>query len=84
MEVHRIPVVDPREPRPGKSILCSSIIQDVLVLREAGLASVAYFYFDFRDTDKQSRHDLLLSLVSQLSARSDLCCEILFRLYVAH
>ncbi|KAH9044037.1 hypothetical protein EDB83DRAFT_2227789, partial [Lactarius deliciosus] len=72
------------KPGAGKSILCSSIIQDAFVLRDAGLASVAYFYFDFRDTDKQSRHDLLLSLVSQLSARSDPCCEILFRLYVAH
>ncbi|KAH9021650.1 hypothetical protein EDB83DRAFT_90279 [Lactarius deliciosus] len=72
------------KPGAGKSILCSSIIQDAIVLREAGLASVAYFYFDFRDTDKQSRHDLLLSLVYQLSARSDPCCEILFRLYVAH
>ncbi|KAH9165986.1 hypothetical protein EDB89DRAFT_2076339 [Lactarius sanguifluus] len=72
------------KPGAGKSILCSSIIQDAFVLRDAGLASIAYFYFDFRDTDKQSRHDLLLSLVSQLSARSDPCCEILFRLYVAH
>ncbi|KAH9165972.1 hypothetical protein EDB89DRAFT_261326 [Lactarius sanguifluus] len=72
------------KPGAGKSILCSSIIQDAFVLSEAGLASVAYFYFDFRDTDKQSRHDLLLSLVNQLSTRSDPCCEILFRLYVAH
>ncbi|KAH8992274.1 hypothetical protein EDB86DRAFT_2852765, partial [Lactarius hatsudake] len=72
------------KPGAGKSILCSSIIQDAFVLRDAGLASVAYFYFDFRDTDKQSRRDLLLSLVNQLSARSDPCCEILFRLYVAH
>jgi hypothetical protein len=53
-------------------------------LRDAGLASVAYFYFDFRDTDKRTRHNLLLSLVSQLSTRSDACCEILFRFYVAH
>ncbi|KAH9055253.1 hypothetical protein EDB87DRAFT_1342470 [Lactarius vividus] len=68
----------------GKSILCSSIIQDALVLGDAGLASVAYFYFDFLDTDKQSRHDLLPSLVIQLSARSDPCCEILFRLYTSH
>ena len=45
---------------------------------------MAYFYFDFRDTDKQTRHNLLLSLVIQLSARSDPCCEILFRLYAAH
>ena len=48
------------------------------------MASVAYFYFDFRDKDKQTRRNLLLSLVSQLSARSEPCGEILFRLYTAH
>jgi hypothetical protein len=53
-------------------------------LRDAGLASVAYFYFDFRDTEKQSRRNLLLSLINQLSARSDSCCEILLRLHSAH
>ena len=45
---------------------------------------MAYFYFDFRDLDKQSCHDLLLSLVSQLSTRSSSCCEILHRVYVRH
>ena len=45
---------------------------------------MAYFYFDFRDTDKQSRRNLLLSLLSQLSARSDICCDILQRVYVTH
>ena len=55
-----------------------------MTLREAGLASVAYYYFDFRDTDKQNRRNLILSLLSQLSDRSDLCCYILHRLYVTH
>ena len=55
-----------------------------MTVRDAGLAAVAYFYFDFRDTDKQNRRDLLLSLLSQLSARSDLCCDILRRIYVTH
>ena len=45
---------------------------------------MAYFYFDFRDTDKRTRHNLILSLVNQLSAQSDPCCDILFRIYVAH
>ncbi len=45
---------------------------------------MAYFYFDFRDTDKQDRRNLLLSLLSQLSSRSDLCCDVLHRVYVAH
>ena len=45
---------------------------------------MAFYYFDFRDTDKQNCRNLLLSLLSQLSARSDLCCYILHRIYVAH
>ncbi|KAN0130448.1 hypothetical protein V8E53_011711 [Lactarius tabidus] len=72
------------KPGSGKSVLCSAVIQDIMALREAGLASMAYYYFDFRDTDKQNRRNLLLSLLSQLSARSDLCCDILHRIYVAH
>ena len=55
-----------------------------MTLRDAGLASMAYYYFDFRDTDKQNRRNLILSLLSQLSARSDLCCDILHRVYVTH
>ena len=55
-----------------------------MALREAGLASMAYFYFDFRDTDKQSLHNALPSLLTQLSARSVYCCDILSRVYEAH
>ena len=45
---------------------------------------MAYFYFDFRDVDKQRLQDLLPSLLIQLSARSDPCCDILSRLYFLH
>ena len=45
---------------------------------------MAYFYFDFRDVDKQKLHNLLPSLLLQLSARSDPCCDILSRLYSLH
>ena len=45
---------------------------------------MAYFYFDFRDVDKQKTKDLLPSLLIQLSAQSDPCCDILSRLYSAH
>jgi hypothetical protein len=55
-----------------------------MALRDAGRASMAYFYFDFRDVDKQKLHNLLPSLLIQLSARSDPCCDILSRLYSAH
>jgi hypothetical protein len=45
---------------------------------------MAYFYFDFRDVDKQKLGNLLPSLLIQLSALSDRCCDILSRLYFAH
>ena len=45
---------------------------------------MAYFYFDFRNIDKRSLHNLLPSLLAQLSARSDPFCDILSRLYKAH
>ena len=51
---------------------------------ETESAIVAYFYFDFKDLRKQTCHDLLLSLVSQLSTRSSPCCDILHRVYEAH
>jgi len=55
-----------------------------MALRETGMASIAYFYCDFRDADKQNRHNLLTSLLIQLSARSSHCCDILSRLHLAH
>ena len=51
---------------------------------EAGFAIMAYFYFDFRDLNKQSCHDLLHSLVSQLSTCSSPCCDVLYRVYKTH
>ena len=45
---------------------------------------MAYFYFDFRDVDKQKLTNILPSLLIQLSAWSDPCCDILSRLYSAH
>ena len=45
---------------------------------------MAYFYFDFRDVDKQKLRNLLPSLLIQLSARSDSHCDVLSRLYSAH
>ena len=45
---------------------------------------MAYFYFDFRNANKQNRRDLLASLVAQLSSRSDHCFDKLMRLYLVH
>jgi hypothetical protein len=53
-------------------------------LCDAGTASMAYFYFDFRDVDKQKLRNVLPSLLIQLSARSDTRCDLLSRLYSSY
>ncbi|KAH9025901.1 hypothetical protein EDB84DRAFT_362632 [Lactarius hengduanensis] len=72
------------KPGSGKSVICSSVVQDIMAVCEAGSAVMAYFYFDFRDLKKQSRHDLLLSLVFQLATRSSPCCDVLHHVYETH
>jgi hypothetical protein len=66
------------------SLVSSTIIQDVKALCEVGEASMAYFYFDFRNANKQGLHDLVPSLLTQLSAHSSLRCDILSELHLAH
>ena len=46
--------------------------------------SIAYFYFDFRDINKQNRRDLLPSLLTQLSDQSPRHCDVLNDLYLKH
>jgi len=46
-----------------------------------GSGFVAYFYFDFKDQAKQDSRALLLSLLSQLSDKSDRFYDAFLRLY---
>jgi hypothetical protein len=67
------------------SFSSSTIIEDVKTLcNAAGQASIAYFYFDFRDVNKQHLRDLVPSLLTQLSTQLVSCCGILSRLYSGH
>ena len=66
------------------SSFSSTVIQDIQAMCKAGNASMAYFYFDFRDANKQGLRDLLPSLLTQLSAHSGRRCDILSNLYLAH
>jgi hypothetical protein len=43
-----------------------------------------YFYFDFRDKEKQKARNLVTSLLIQLSAFSDSCCDIIHRVYSSY
>ena len=62
----------------------STIIEDVDSMRKAGLASLAFFYFDFRDDQKKDLRGLLSSLLVQLCRQSDLYCDMLFEFYSEH
>ena len=42
---------------------------------------MAYYYFDFRDVKKKDCYGLLSSIISQLSAESDSCFNVLSKLY---
>ncbi|KAH9178440.1 hypothetical protein EDB89DRAFT_2089725, partial [Lactarius sanguifluus] len=72
------------KPGSGKSILCSAIIKHVISLRNAGQASLAYFFFDFRDKEKQNVRNFLTSLLTQFPAYSESCFNVIFRLYSTH
>ena len=52
-----------------------------MALRDTGLGLTAYYYFDFRNKAKQDIRGLLSSLLVQLCAKSDPCCQVLSRLY---
>jgi hypothetical protein len=62
----------------------SAIIQDIERMDAAGLATMAYYYFDFRDVKKQDCYGLLSSLISQLSAESDSRFNVLSQLFSAN
>ena len=47
-------------------------------MRESGLASLAFYYFDLRDGQKQHRRKLLSSLLFQLCGQSDSYSDTLY------
>jgi hypothetical protein len=65
-------------------LISSTITEEIMRMNEAGLASIAFFYFDFRESSKQDIRGTLSSLLFQLSDQSDACCGVLERLYSAH
>ena len=62
----------------------SAIIEDIRMLQKSGLASLAFFYCDFRDDQKKDQRGLLSSLLVQLCGQSDAYSTILSDFYVAH
>ncbi|KAI0289002.1 hypothetical protein BC826DRAFT_1107328 [Russula brevipes] len=70
-------------PGAGKTVLCSAIIEDIKNKRNAKEASVAYYYFDYKDVSKRDIRGLLASILFQLSDNSDRCWAILQELFTA-
>jgi hypothetical protein len=62
----------------------SAIIQDIDAMRKSGLASLAFYYCDFREDVKRDRHGLLSSLLVQLCHQSDSYSNILSAFYIEH
>jgi hypothetical protein len=62
----------------------STIIGDIDAMRKAGLASLAFFYCDFREDQKKDLRGLLSSLLVQLCHQSDSYSDILSKLYSEH
>ena len=65
-------------------MVSSTIIENISQMGKEGLASISFYYFDFRDATKQDARHALSSLVTQLAAQSDACCNILSYLYSIH
>ena len=66
------------------SSISSTIIQEVRDVCRTGLATLAFFYFDFRDSAKQDTRNLLSSLLIQLSQQSDKFSELISTHYSNH
>ena len=62
----------------------STIIEEIRAMRKAGLASLAFFYCDFRDGQKKELRGLLLSFLVQLYHQSDSYFDILSNFYSDH
>jgi len=62
----------------------SSIITDVQGICATGLASLAYYYFDFKEIAKQDRRGLLSCILIQLCTRSHSGYDVLSRLHATH
>ena len=62
----------------------SAIVEDIRALHKSGLASLAFFYCDFREGQKKDVHGLLSSLLVQLGGQSDIYSAFLSNFFAAH
>jgi hypothetical protein len=63
------------------ALASSAIIEEIKLMSKSGLASLAFFYCDFREDGKRDIRGLVSSMLVQLCHQSDSCCQILSRFY---
>jgi len=59
----------------------STIIENIHAMKKCGLASLAFFYHDFREDQKRDLRGLLSSVLFQLCDQSDYSYDILSKFY---
>jgi NACHT domain len=62
----------------------STIIEEIEAMRKCGLASLAFYYYDFREDEKKDCRGLLSSVLFQLSDQSNSYHEVLSMFYSIH
>ena len=65
-------------------LVSSTIINEIEAMRRCGLASLAFYYHDFREDQKRGRRGLLSSVLFQLCDQSNPYHEILSTFYSDH
>jgi hypothetical protein len=66
------------------ALTSSTIIEEIETLRKSGLASLAMFYYDFREDQKKDLRGLLSSVLFQLCDQSDSYYNLLSTFYSTH
>ena len=65
-------------------LISSTIIDDIDTMTKCGLASLAFFYCDFREDEKRDLRGILSSVLVQLGHQSDSYSQILSNFYSQH
>ena len=65
-------------------MVSSAIIDEIETMQISGLASLAIFYYDFREDRKKDVSGLLSSVLFQLCDQSDSYYDILSAFYSTH
>ena len=66
------------------ALASSTIIENIDSMTKSGLASLAFYYCDFREDEKRGLRGLLSSVLVQLCHQSDSYCQVLSNFYSEH